>query len=40
MSEASWFTRERPEENDRYWRDAYPEIDLVSTKVGQMEQAG
>ena len=40
VSEASWFSRERPEEIDRYWRDAYPEIDLVSTKVGQMEQAG
>ena len=40
VSEASWFTRERPEEIDRYWHDAYPEIDLVSTKVGQMEQAG
>ena len=26
--------------NDRYWRAAYPEIDLVSTKVGQLEQAG
>lgn len=40
VSEASWFTRERPEEIDRYWRAAYPEIDLVSTKVGQLEQAG
>ena len=40
VSEASWFSRERPEVIDRYWRAAYPEIDLVSTKVGQLEQAG
>lgn len=40
VSEASWFTVERPTEIDSFWRDAYPEIDLISTKVRQMEQAG
>lgn len=40
VSEASWFTVERPAEIDTFWRDAYPEIDLISTKVRQMEQAG
>lgn len=40
VSEASWFTVERPAEIDNFWRDAYPEIDLISNKVRQMEQAG
>jgi len=40
VSEASWFTRRRPVEIERYWQDAYPEIDIISHKVGQMEKAG
>jgi ubiquinone/menaquinone biosynthesis C-methylase UbiE len=40
VSEASWFTDERPEEIDKFWKDAYPEIDTVSTKVKQMQNAG
>jgi len=40
VSEASWFTEERPAEIDKFWKDAYPEIDLISTKVKQMEKAG
>ncbi|MBN2655147.1 MAG: class I SAM-dependent methyltransferase [Nitrospirae bacterium] len=40
VTEASWFTRERPDEIDRFWNDAYPEIDIISTKVGQIEKAG
>jgi SAM-dependent methyltransferase len=40
VSEASWFTLERPDEIDRYWMEAYPEIDLISNKVSQMEEAG
>jgi len=40
VSEASWFTEERPVEIDRFWKDAYPEIDTVSNKVAQMQQAG
>lgn len=40
VSEASWFTKTRPEEVFTYWNDAYPEIDLISTKVKQMEEAG
>jgi ubiquinone/menaquinone biosynthesis C-methylase UbiE len=40
VSEASWFTGERPAEIDTYWRDAYPEIDTISKKVEQMQQAG
>lgn len=40
VSEASWFTEERPEEIDKFWKDAYPEIDTISTKVSQMQKAG
>lgn len=40
VTEASWFTDERPEEIDRFWMDAYPEIDTIPNKVGQMQKAG
>jgi len=40
VSEASWFTEKRPDEIDRFWKDAYPEIDIISNKVKQMQQAG
>lgn len=40
VSEASWFTVERPDELNKFWQDAYPEIDLISNKVAQMEKAG
>jgi SAM-dependent methyltransferase len=40
VSEASWFTENRPVEIDNFWKDAYPEIDLISKKVSQMEKAG
>jgi len=40
VSEASWFTEERPAEIDTFWQDAYPEIDLISNKVAQMQKAG
>jgi SAM-dependent methyltransferase len=40
VSEASWFTEERPVEIEEFWKDAYPEIDTVSQKVARMEEAG
>ncbi len=40
VSEASWFTDQRPEEIDTFWRTAYPEIDTIPNKVAQMQQAG
>lgn len=40
VSEGTWFTNERPKEIERYWMDHYPEIDVSSNKVKQMEQAG
>lgn len=40
VSEASWLTEKRPEEIDRFWVDAYPEIDLIAVKTAQMQKAG
>jgi SAM-dependent methyltransferase len=40
VSEASWFTEERPTEIDEFWMDAYPGIDTVSKKVALMQKAG
>jgi len=40
VSEASWFTHERPVEINEFWMDAYPEIDTIPNKVGQMQKAG
>ena len=40
VSEASWFTDKRPAEIDKFWQDAYPEIDTVPNKVAQMQNAG
>ncbi len=40
VSEASWFTEERPQEIEEFWMDAYPGIDTIPNKVAQMQQAG
>lgn len=40
VSEASWFTPERPAEIEDFWKDAYPEIDTIPNKVMQMQKAG
>lgn len=40
VSEASWFTTERPAEIYDYWMLHYSEIDTISNKVAQMQQAG
>lgn len=40
VSEASWFTEERPAEIDKFWKAAYPEIDTIPAKVRQMQEAG
>ncbi len=40
VSEASWFTDERPEEIEEFWMDAYPGIDTIPNKVEQMQKAG
>ncbi len=40
VSEASWFTPERPEEIEQFWQEGYPGIDTIPHKVAQMESAG
>ena len=40
VSEASWLTTCRPKEIEDYWMASYPEIDVISAKIAQMEQAG
>jgi len=40
VSEASWFTEKRPAEIDKFWKDAYPEIDNIPNKVAQIQGAG
>lgn len=40
VSEATWFTAERPKEIEDFWMDAYPGIDTIPMKVGQMQKAG
>lgn len=40
VTEASWFTDERPTEINDFWNDAYPEIDTIPNKVAQMQKAG
>ena len=40
VSEASWFTEERPVEICEFWQEAYPGIDTISSKVSQMQKAG
>lgn len=40
VSDASWFTEERPAEIEEFWMDAYPEIDTIPNKVAQIQKAG
>ncbi len=40
VSEAAWFTDNRPKEIEDFWMDAYPEIDTIPNKVKQFQQAG
>jgi ubiquinone/menaquinone biosynthesis C-methylase UbiE len=40
VTEASWFTAQRPAEIDGFWMDAYPEINTIPNKVDQMQKAG
>jgi ubiquinone/menaquinone biosynthesis C-methylase UbiE len=40
VTEATWFTEERPKEIFDFWNDAYPEIDTIPNKIDQMQKAG
>ncbi len=40
VSEASWFTNDRPDEIDEFWQDAYPGIDTIPNKLAQLQNSG
>lgn len=40
VTEASWFTEERPEEIDTFWHDAYPGIDTIPHKLDALQKSG
>lgn len=40
ISESSWFTDERPEEIEKFWMDAYSEIDTIPNQVAKIHNAG
>lgn len=40
VTEACWFTNERPREIHDFWMEHYPEIDTIPTKVAQLQNAG
>jgi len=40
VTEASWFTEERPEKIEKFWRDAYPEITTIPDCVSTMQKSG
>lgn len=40
VTDATWFTAERPDEINAFWQDAYPGIDTIPNKVAQMQKAG
>ena len=40
VSESSWFTDERPAEINKFWMNAYPEIDTIPNQVAKLQKAG
>ncbi len=40
VSEATWFTNERPHEINEFWMKEYPGIDTIPNKVMQLQNAG
>jgi ubiquinone/menaquinone biosynthesis C-methylase UbiE len=40
VSEATWFTEERPKEIFDFWNDAYPEIDTIPNNIAKMQKSG
>ncbi|MEW5846981.1 MAG: class I SAM-dependent methyltransferase [Bacteroidota bacterium] len=40
VTEASWFTPQRPAEIEQFWLNAYPEIDTIPNKMAIMQKAG
>lgn len=39
VSEASWFTENRPDEIQKFWMEAYPEIDTIPNKMAHLQKA-
>jgi cyclopropane fatty-acyl-phospholipid synthase-like methyltransferase len=40
VSEISWLTGSRPGELEKFWTEAYPQIDTVSNKIRVLEKSG
>lgn len=40
VSEITWITQTRPEEIEEFWKSEYPEIDVASNKIKQLENNG
>ena len=40
ITESSWFTDKRPDEINRFWVDAYPEIDTIPNQVAKIHKIG
>lgn len=40
VTEVSWFSMERPAEIEKFWQDAYPEIDTIPNKMAQLQKVG
>jgi SAM-dependent methyltransferase len=40
VSEITWITQSRPEEIEEFWKAEYPEIDVASNKIRQLENNG
>jgi len=40
VSEITWITQSRPQEIEEFWKAEYPEIDVASNKIKQLESNG
>jgi len=40
VSEITWITQSRPKEIEEFWKKEYPEIDIASNKIKQLESNG
>ena len=40
VTEASWFTEERPDEIEKFWYDAYPGIDTIPRQLDKLQKTG
>lgn len=40
VSEVTCFTEERPAEIEEFWNECYPEIETISNKIAQIQNAG